>query len=119
MIHIVFNEDDIRVLSEAIALDDSLQGEIMQIKDDYAVGPIQDIYTEEGIEARRNWWKEVVSGGDYENIAESNDIDDNKQVENLIQLLRENDGETVWIWAAQNKHDVSGYYWLISFLKEF
>ncbi|HEX8462556.1 MAG TPA: DUF3658 domain-containing protein, partial [Segetibacter sp.] len=27
--------------------------------------------------------------------------------------------EIVWIWAAQNKHDVSGYYWLMSQLKEF
>jgi hypothetical protein len=25
----------------------------------------------------------------------------------------------IWIWAAQNKHDVSGYYWLTSQLKDF
>jgi hypothetical protein len=30
-----------------------------------------------------------------------------------------NDAEDIiWIWAAQNKHDVSGYYWLISQLKD-
>jgi len=25
----------------------------------------------------------------------------------------------IWIWAAQNKHDVSGYYWLLRYMKEF
>jgi hypothetical protein len=25
----------------------------------------------------------------------------------------------LWIWAAQNKHDVSGYYWLVSQLKAY
>jgi hypothetical protein len=25
----------------------------------------------------------------------------------------------IWIWAAQNKHDVSGYYWLQHYMKEF
>ena len=24
-----------------------------------------------------------------------------------------------WIWTAPNQHDVSGYYWLMSQLKEF
>ena len=38
MIHIVFNEADVAVLSKVIGLDDSLQGKIVQIKDDYAVG---------------------------------------------------------------------------------
>ena len=27
--------------------------------------------------------------------------------------------EKIWIWAAQNKHDVSGYYWLMSQFKNF
>ena len=48
MIHIVFNEADITVLQQAIALDASLVGEIVQIKDDFAVGPIANIYETEG-----------------------------------------------------------------------
>jgi hypothetical protein len=39
MIHIVFNEPDVKVLQNAIELDESLSGEIVLIKDDYAVGP--------------------------------------------------------------------------------
>lgn len=119
MIHIVFNEADIETLQKAIELDASLAGEVIQIKDDYAVGPLANIYLGEGIAARREWWKEVVTGGDYHSLAESNDIDDYKTVASLVGNLRRNADEIVWIWAAQNKHDVSGYYWLLHFMKEF
>jgi hypothetical protein len=40
-------------------------------------------------------------------------------VASLIATLENDPKEILWIWAAQNKHDVSGYYWLISQLKEF
>ena len=33
--------------------------------------------------------------------------------------MRRNEEEIIWIWAAQNKHDVSGYYWLLNYMKEF
>ena len=119
MIHIVFNEPDIAVLKQAIEMDESLQGEVLVIRDDYAVGPIQDLYRGEGREARQLWWKEVLAGGDYECKIESSEVDDYKTVAELVGTLRRNPEEIVWIWAAQNKHDVSGYYWLLHFMKEF
>lgn len=119
MIHIVFNEPDVKVLQEAIGLDEALQGEVIQIKDDYAVGPVRDIYTIEGIEARKQWWREVLAGGDYDGKADTGEVDDNKTVAGLIERLQANPAEILWIWAAQNKHDVSGYYWLMSQLKDF
>ncbi len=119
MIHIVFNEADIAVLKQAIELDETLAGEVLQVKDDYAVGPLADIYTPEGLDARRQWWKEVLAGGDYEGKTETREVDDNKLVEDLLQKLQEDPKELVWIWAAQNKHDVSGYYWLVSQLKDY
>ncbi len=39
MIHIVFNEPDVAVLQKAIELEESMQGEVVLIRDDYAVGP--------------------------------------------------------------------------------
>lgn len=57
MIHIVFQEADLETLQKAMALDEKLQGEIIHIKDDFAVGPIADIYETEGYQARRDWWK--------------------------------------------------------------
>lgn len=119
MIHIVFNEADIAVLKQAIELDETLAGEVLQVKDDYAVGPLTDIYTAEGMDARRQWWKEVLAGGDYDGKTDTGEVDDNKLVAALLQKLQEDPKELIWIWAAQNKHDVSGYYWLISQLKDY
>jgi Domain of unknown function (DUF1835)/Protein of unknown function len=119
MIHIVFNAADVEVLTKAIELDDSLHGQVIQIKDDFAVGPLNQIYTEEGIEARKNWWREVLSGGDYDGKVESGEVDDNKTMAEIMETLNGNKEETLWIWAAQNKHDVCGYYWTLPFLKEF
>jgi hypothetical protein len=119
MIHIVFNEADVEVLKKAIELDETLQGEVIQIKDDYAVGPIKDIYTDEGLGARKQWWRDVLAGGDYDGKADTQEVDDMKTVVDLIVTLARNPQELVYIWAAQNKHDVCGYYWLMSQLKDF
>lgn len=119
MIHIVFNEPDTGILKAAMELDESLQGEVVQIKDDYAVGPLLNCYIGEGIEARRNWWREVLAGGDYDGKVDSGDVDDYKTAAELVGTMRRNPDEIIWIWAAQNKHDVSGYYWLLNYMKEF
>ena len=119
MIHIVFQESDIEALQKSFALDETMSGEVIQIKDDFAVGPLADIYTEEGIALRKQWWREVLAGGDYDGLVDKGNIDDNKTVSELIERLNDNPAEVAWVWAAQNKHDVSGYYWLMSQLKDF
>src|SRR5215813_4163900 len=119
MIHIVFNTADIEVLQKAIEMDESLQGQVVQIKDDYAVGPIKDIYTEEGRAVRNNWWREVLAGGDYDGLVEKGVVNDEQVVKELKEKLDNDPAELVWIWAAQNKHDVSGYYWLMSQFKNY
>ncbi|HUR12735.1 MAG TPA: DUF3658 domain-containing protein [Flavitalea sp.] len=118
MIHIVFQQADIEALQRSFDLDPSMSGEIVHIKDDFAVGPLENIYTDAGIETRKQWWREVLQGGDYEGLVDKGDIDDVKSVTYLKQMLHEKESEVCWIWAAQNKHDVSGYYWLISQLKD-
>ncbi len=119
MIHIVFQEADVAALSKSFELDETLAGEVIQIKDDFAVGPLLNIYSDEGIEFRKQWWREVLKGGDYDGKVDSGEIDDEKTVARLIEKLAGNREETAWIWAAQNQHDVSGYYWLMSQLKDF
>jgi hypothetical protein len=119
MTHIVFQHADVNVLQKAIALDESLQGEILEIKDDFAVGPVENIETEEGWVARENWWKELLAQSPYshENLVGS--FDDRKTVEEIKRRLDEKNDEQVWLWMGQNQHDVCGYYWLISQLKEY
>lgn len=119
MIHVVFNEADVKVLQEAIGMDESLAGDVIQVKDDFAVGPLDNIYEESGIETRKQWWRDVLSGGDLEGKADSAEVDDNKTADELADRMRSHEDEQVWIWIAQNKHDVCGYYWLLPFMKEF
>lgn len=119
MIHIVFNEADTAVLEKAMELDETLQGKIVLVKDDYSVGPVLNIYLGDGVAARKNWWAQVLSEGDYSRKAEDEMADDYKTVAELVGALRRNPDEVLWIWAAQNNHDVSGYYWLLHFVKEF
>ncbi len=117
MIHIVFETANIASLQAAIELDESLQGTILEIKDDYAVGPLGDIYGAEGYQARRDWWKQVLEFSPY---AEQLDIvDDKLTVHNLLKTLDEQPEEIVWVWMGQNQHDVCGYYWLMTQLKEY
>ena len=119
MIHIVFQHADVAALEKSFELDETLKGSIVEIKDDFAVGPVKDIFSEDGIETRRQWWRDVLKGGDYGGLVDSGEVDDIKTVIELTYKLNQNPEEIVWVWVAPNKHDVSGYYWLTSQLKDF
>jgi len=116
MIHIVFNTADMPVLQAAIDLDESLAGTIIEIKDDYAVGPLLNIYETEGYQVRRDWWKELLQHSPWEEQLDL--VDDKLTVHHLIETLQNNEEEEAWIWMGQNSHDVCGYYWLMSQLKD-
>lgn len=118
MIHVVFEEANIEVLKKSFELDPSMEGEIISVNDYYAVGPIDNLFSDEGIANRRQWWKEILKDGHYESLANDGHVDDQKVVAEVKEKLLANPDEVLWIWAAQNKHDVSGYYWLISQLKD-
>jgi len=117
MIHIVFETANVTALQQAIELDETLQGGIVEIKDDYAAGPLGDIYETEGYQARRDWWKSLLEFSPY--TEQINIVDDKLTVHQLSKQLDEEPETEVWIWMAQNAHDVCGYYWLMSQLKEY
>jgi hypothetical protein len=116
MIHIVFDSNNVTALQKAIELDETLIGEIVEIKDDYAVGPIENIYETEGYQTRRDWWTSLLEFSPYQD--QINLVDDKLAVHQLLRTLEENHEEIVWIWMGQNAHDVCGYYWLMCQLKE-
>ena len=117
MIHIVFETANVKALQTAMEMDELLQGEILEIKDDFAVGPIAGIYETEGYQQRRDWWKEVVQFSPYENQLDI--VDDKLTVHNLVNTLTQDESQEAWIWMGQNAHDVSGYFWLMSQLASF
>jgi len=119
MIHIVFNEADAMRLNQAMELDETLHGEIVYFSDDYSVGPIHDIYSETGISERKRWWEVVLHGGDFEPNNQTSVKSDSEKVHEVIEYMKENEKEQIWIWAAQNNKDVCGYYWLLPAMKAF
>ena len=117
MIHIVFQQDYVALLKDAMQLDETLQGEIFEIKDEWGVGPLQNLDEESGWTARMEWWRQLLQGSPYENMLGS--FDDRITVSRIKEKLSaEPDGEA-WIWMGQNQHDVTGYYWLMRQLKEY
>lgn len=118
MIHIVFNQSEVALMKEVIALDETLAGDVIQIKDDFAVGPLKDIDTEEGWQARWDWWRMLLQGSPH-GASHVGSFDDRETVKQLIEKLDANPDEVLWIWMGQNQHDVSGYYWLIPQFREY
>lgn len=118
MIHIVFNESEIALMKQVIELDETLAGDVWMIRDDFAVGPLAGIDTPEGWEARLESWKKHFEGSPY-SVDTVGSFDDRSTVAAMKTRLDENSDEQVWIWMAQNQHDVCGYYWLMSQLKDY
>ncbi|HVZ26573.1 MAG TPA: DUF1835 domain-containing protein [Sediminibacterium sp.] len=117
MTHIVFEEPAQELLEKTLELDPSLQGPVVQVKDDYAVGPLGEIFATEGYQTRKSWWEELLRFSPYTESLEL--VNDKLMVHQLCRQLDENPDETVWIWMGQNAHDVCGYYWLMSQLKAY
>ena len=99
-------------------MDESLAGKVVQIKDDFAVGPIAVLDTEEGWQARLDWWRGLLQGSPYGDSLVGS-FDDRETVKTLLSEMEENGEEEIWIWMAQNQHDVTGYYWLMPQLSKF
>ncbi|MGB3007432.1 MAG: DUF1835 domain-containing protein [Chitinophagaceae bacterium] len=118
MIHIVFNESEVELMQQVAELDETMNGTVFQVKDDFAVGPLSGIETEEGWNARVEWWKGLLQGSPAgEKIAGS--FDDRLTVFDIKTKLDENPEEELWIWMGQNQHDVCGYYWLMPQFRDY
>ena len=118
MIHIIFNAADGNLIKEVIKLDESLSGSVLQIRDDFAVGPLVDIETGEGWNSRVSWWRELLKNSPYENDAQTF-FDDRQTVIQIKEQLDADPAEQVWIWMGQNQHDVCGYYWFMQHFKDY
>jgi hypothetical protein len=118
MLHIVFNEVEVDLLKEVMQLDPSLEGPVELIRDDYAVGPLAGLDTEEGAASRKQWWRELLVGSPYG--AERVDlINDAETVLTITRFLDQDPEHECFIWMGQNQHDVAGYFWLVSQLRAY
>jgi Protein of unknown function/Domain of unknown function (DUF1835) len=118
MIHIVFQQSDVEVLEKAMELDETLRGEVLEIKDDLGVGPLKELDTEEGWQARGEWWRILLKDSPYgEKLVGS--FDDRETVKEIMEKLDADPGLRAWIWMGQNQHDVTGYFWLMPQLRAY
>jgi hypothetical protein len=117
MIHIVFNASEVNLVKEVIKLDEDLAGTVLQVKDDFAAGPLIGIEGEEGWNSRVNWWRELLKRSPYENDPQTF-FDDRETIKKIKEQLDTN-AHQVCIWMGQNQHDVCGYYWFIQHFKEY
>ncbi len=118
MIHIVFNESEVQLMQQVIELDETLAGEVILIRDDFAVGPLTGLDTEEGWNLRLEWWRGLLQGSPHGD-SHVGTFDDRETVNQLKAKLDENKAGEVWIWMGQNQHDVTGYYWLMPQLRNY
>jgi hypothetical protein len=117
MIHIVFQHADVHLLKEAIKLDESLAGEIFEIKDEWGVGPLADLDSADGWNARVEWWRDLLQGSPY--LGNLDIFDDRQTVASIKEKLSDAPETEAWIWMGQNQHDVTGYFWLMRQLREY
>jgi hypothetical protein len=118
MIHVVFQQSDVEVLQQAMELDETLKGEIFEIKDEWGVGPLSGLDTDEGWNARLEWWRSLLIDTPYgEKLVGS--FDDRETVRQLKEKLDADETLEAWIWMGQNQHDVTGYYWLMPQLRSY
>src|SRR5215470_8110327 len=118
MTHLVFNGSETNLMQEVLKLDSNLGGEVIQINDDFAVGPLKDIETDAGWHKRVGWWTELLKNSPYENDSQTY-FDDRQTIERVKRQLDSDSRQNVWIWIGQNQHDVCGYYWCMQHFKEY
>src|SRR5690349_12276934 len=103
MIHIVFNEYEVDLMKTVIGMDETLAGDVVQIRDDFAVGPLINLDTEEGWQARVEWWRQLLQGSPYKDSV-AGSFDDRQTVQQLKDRLLADPAEQLWIWMGQNQH---------------
>ena len=109
--HIIVGNEAAKPLQEAQSLDESLQGEIVVLKDTLGIGPI---YISEGqtfSEIRTDFWKSINAAWPENQV-----VEDEQNVMAICDALQEDD--QVWFWMAPCVSDVMAYYWLLNYFKK-
>lgn len=112
LIHLIVGDVTAKPLSEAIAQEEALAGELVVLKDILNVGPLKT----EGMtfsEGRSAFWTEVQPEGHA-----PAEVDDLERLMALSSRLSNDPALNIWFWMAPRAADVCAYYWLLQFLKK-
>jgi hypothetical protein len=115
--HIVFQQAGKEVLEQGFAPDETIDKNIINLKSDYSLGPVEFPVSDVALEKRNDWWKKIISDESDLSFTRDNE-EDIQKINEIKTTLENNENEELWIWIAPNKQDVSGYYFLLSQLIE-
>jgi len=112
--HIVIGDVAAAPLTEAIATDEAMAGEVVVLKDLLNVGPLQKEEGQSFSEMRSAFWQQVV-------LSEKNviQVDDFERLSQVSVELSKNEEAKAWLWMAPWPADICAYYWLLQYLGKY
>ncbi|MEZ5018211.1 MAG: DUF3658 domain-containing protein [Flavipsychrobacter sp.] len=112
--HIVVGDMAAAPLKEAINLEESMEGNVLALKDLLHIGPLQKGTHDFFSQARTAYWNEVILNEKDKPVK----VDDLERLMEVSTALSNNEEATVWIWMAPWPADVCAYYWALTHLKK-
>ena len=112
--HIVTGDLAATPLREAIALEPSLEGEILVIKDVLSVGPLKKEGEQSFSEVRSAFWQEVVNSEKNPAV-----VDDFDRLVQVMNKMTEDEEAKIWMWTAPAPADVCTYHWSLKYLNKY
>ncbi len=109
--HIVIGDEAARPLTEAIATEPSMAGEVVVMRDILHVGPLQRGEGQSFSALRSEWWRGVAP--DAKAPIEVDDLERLLEVSN--ELYKDNDA-VAWFWMAPWPADICTYHWMLPYL---
>lgn len=111
--HIVVGDMAAAPLKEAVAMESSMQGEVITLRDILHVGPL---VKEEGSTfsaLRTAFWQQVT--GNEKLPAE---VDDMERLLELSNIMYKDTEVKAWFWMAPSPADVCAYHWMLPYLSK-
>ncbi|HXS37061.1 MAG TPA: DUF3658 domain-containing protein [Flavipsychrobacter sp.] len=113
--HLIVGDAAAEPLKQAVAMEPSIHGEVIVLKDILHVGPIQK-EKEEGASfsaLRSAFWQQILLN--EKNPAQ---VDDMERLLEVSNKLFKDDEDQVWFWMAPWPADISAYYWTLKYLSK-
>ena len=111
--HLVVGDMAAQPLLEAISEEESMQGDVVVLKDILHVGPLKKAEGQSFSDMRTDFWKAVINDEKQEIK-----VDDLERVLEVINKLSQNDDDVLWLWMAPWPADVCAYYWLLRYMEK-
>lgn len=113
ILHLIVGDIAATALEDASKQDETLNGDIIVLKDILHVGFLKDEHVSSFSELRSEFWNKVIPEG--QPAAEVNDLE---RLMDISTQLSNNPEFKVWFWMAPSAADVTAYFWILHFLKK-